>query len=72
MDFPAMPPQPCEMPAGLLPALGLKAAPVMKSRDYLVVVDHAEQVRTLSPDIAALAKLDIGLGWNDCYRSRRG
>ncbi len=62
MDFPAQPPQPCETPAGLLPALGLKAALVMKSRDYLVVVDQAEQVRTLSPDIAALAKLDAGNG----------
>ena len=59
MDFPARPPQPCERPAGLLPALGLKAALVMKSRDYLVVVDQAEQVRALSPDIAALARLDI-------------
>src|SRR6266849_8953251 len=29
MDFPARPTQPCEMPAGLLPALGLKAALVM-------------------------------------------
>jgi PhzF family phenazine biosynthesis protein len=62
MDFPAMPPQPCEAPAGLLAALGLKAAVVMKSRDYLVVVDQAEQVRALSPDIAALAKLDAGSG----------
>jgi len=34
----------------------------MKSRDYLVVVDQAEQVRALSPDIAALAKLDAGNG----------
>jgi len=62
MDFPARPPQPCERPPGLLPALGLKAAQVMKSRDYLVVVDQAEQVRALSPDIAALAKLDAGNG----------
>jgi PhzF family phenazine biosynthesis protein len=67
MDFPAMPPQPCATPVGLLPALGLKdvgvkTALVMKSRDYLVVVDHAEQVRALSPDIAALAKLDAGRG----------
>ena len=62
LDFPAMPPQPCETPVGLLPALGLKAALVMKSRDYLVVVDQAEQVRALSPDIAALAKLDAGNG----------
>jgi PhzF family phenazine biosynthesis protein len=62
MDFPAMPPQPCETPVGLLSALGLKAALVMKSRDYLVVVDQAEQVRALCPDIAALAKLDAGNG----------
>lgn len=34
----------------------------MRSRDYLVVVDQAEQVRALSPDISTLAKLDIGIG----------
>jgi PhzF family phenazine biosynthesis protein len=62
MDFPAMPPQPCDTPAGLLAALGLKSAQVMKSRDYLVVVDRAEQVRALSPDIASLARLDAGNG----------
>jgi PhzF family phenazine biosynthesis protein len=61
MDFPAMPAQKCEVPARLLPALGLTSAQVMKSRDYLVVVDRAEQVRTLAPDIPALAKLDIGI-----------
>jgi PhzF family phenazine biosynthesis protein len=59
MDFPARPSQPCEAPAELLPALGLETALVMKSRDYLVVVDRAEQVRTLAPDIAALGKLDM-------------
>lgn len=62
MDFPARPPQPCEPPPELLPALGLKRAQVMRSRDYLVVVDRAEQVRSLSPDISALAKLEIGIG----------
>jgi PhzF family phenazine biosynthesis protein len=61
MDFPARPSQPCETLDGLLPALGLKTALVTKSRDYLVVVDQAQQVRALSPDIAALARLDIGL-----------
>jgi PhzF family phenazine biosynthesis protein len=62
MDFPAMPPKPCVARPDLLSALGLKAAVVMKSRDYLVVVDRAEHMRTLSPDIAALAKLDAGSG----------
>lgn len=62
MDFPARPAQPCEPPAELLPALGLKSVQVMKARDYLVVVDRAEQVRALGPDIRALARLDIGIG----------
>jgi PhzF family phenazine biosynthesis protein len=62
MDFPARPPQPCETPVELLPALGLNEALVMKSRDYLVVVDQAEQVRTLSPDIRALARIEMGNG----------
>jgi predicted PhzF superfamily epimerase YddE/YHI9 len=35
---------------------------VMKARDYLVVVERAEQVRALSPDFRALANLDIGIG----------
>lgn len=59
MDFPAKPAQPCEPPAGLLAALGLTPMPVMKSRDYLVVLPHAEDVRALAPDMAALAKVDI-------------
>src|SRR6059058_755483 len=40
MDFPARPPHPCKSPEGLLQALGLRKAEVMKSeRDYLVIVD---------------------------------
>jgi PhzF family phenazine biosynthesis protein len=63
MDLPGRPPQPCATPAELLPALGLCAASlVMKSRDYMVVVDDAEQVRALAPDIAALAKIEMGNG----------
>src|SRR3989442_2404619 len=62
LDLPARPSQPCETPVELLPALGLNTAQVMRSRDYLVVVDDAEQVRALSPNIPALANLDIGIG----------
>jgi PhzF family phenazine biosynthesis protein len=62
MNFPGRPPQLCETPVGLLPALGLENALVMKSRDYLVVADRAELVRALSPDIDALSKQDAGVG----------
>ena len=62
MDFPSRPSAPCAAPAGLLSALGLQTAEVRRDpRDFLVVVDRAEQVRNLKPDIAALAKVDLGI-----------
>jgi PhzF family phenazine biosynthesis protein len=63
MDFPSRPPVPCDPPSGLLAALGLKKSEVLRDpRDFLVVVDSAEIVRNLKPDIAALAKVDLGIG----------
>jgi PhzF family phenazine biosynthesis protein len=63
MDFPVRPAGSCEIPAGLLSALGLEMAQVMSdSRDFLIVVDHTEMVEHLKPDIAALAKIDMGKG----------
>jgi PhzF family phenazine biosynthesis protein len=63
MDFPSRPPVSCEPPAGLLAALGLQEADVLRSsRDFLVLVDHAETVRNLKPDIPALSKLAMGIG----------
>ncbi|HYN89866.1 MAG TPA: PhzF family phenazine biosynthesis protein [Ardenticatenaceae bacterium] len=62
LDFPAWPPAPCDPPPELLPALGLKTAEILRARDYLVVVENTEQVRSLKPNIDALAKLDIGIG----------
>jgi PhzF family phenazine biosynthesis protein len=63
MDFPARPPVSCEAPPGLLSALGLETGEVLRDpRDFLVVVNHAEIVRNLKPDIAALAKIDMGVG----------
>jgi PhzF family phenazine biosynthesis protein len=35
---------------------------VMKSRDHLVVVEKSDQVRALSPDFEALAKVNVGIG----------
>ncbi|HEX8815485.1 MAG TPA: PhzF family phenazine biosynthesis protein [Terriglobales bacterium] len=62
MDFPAMPGEACVVPPELLPALGLRNAEVIKARDYMVAAENAEVVRGLVPDIAAIAKLDIGIG----------
>ena len=63
MDFPASPAAPCEPPPGLLSALGLKTAEVLREpRDFLLVVASSEIVRTLKPALAALAKIDRGIG----------
>src|SRR6059058_6441474 len=35
---------------------------LLKARDYLVVVEHSEQVRALAPDFPALARLEDGIG----------
>lgn len=64
LDFPARPAERCEPLPGLLEALKVGSdSLVMKSvRDYMVVLAEAEAVRGLRPDIAALGRLELGLG----------
>jgi len=63
LDFPARPAAACDVPPTLLPALGLRDAQVLKdTRDYLVVVESAEQVAAVNPDFAALARITSGTG----------
>lgn len=60
LDFPSRPAAPVASPdPGLLAALGGPApAAVLAGRDYLVVYEDEAAVRALTPDMAALAKLD--------------
>lgn len=57
MNFPARPPLPVEVPKLLL--RGLRATPlaVFKSRDYMAVFPHEEDIRNMQPDFAALIEL---------------
>lgn len=58
MDFPATPPEPCEVPEGLVQSLRLDGGSVLRTRfDYLVSVENAEQVRQLMPDLALVRKV---------------
>lgn len=60
LDFPALAPEPAEPPPGLLDALGVSRAAVLRSRfDYLVVLEDAEAVRALQPDIRRLGALPV-------------
>jgi len=60
LDFPSRPAEPLASPdPGLVAALGGPAPlAVLGSRDYLVVYEDEAAVRALSPDMAALARLD--------------
>jgi PhzF family phenazine biosynthesis protein len=57
MDFPAKQPLPCDPPAALLPALGIDAAEVFETDDFIVVVDNESIVERIAPDFAALKGL---------------
>jgi len=60
MDFPAKPVTACEAPAGLAEALGCTLGPVgLNGMDYLVEVADAATVRTLSPNVSAIAALPV-------------
>jgi len=58
LDFPAQPPVPCDTPAEIEAAFGIKPVECLKSEDWLVVFDHEEQVHTASPHLDQLRKLD--------------
>ena len=59
LDFPQMPPAEAEAPPGIVDALGCKAVWTGRSRfDVFVVVDEAETVRKLKPDMARLATVE--------------
>lgn len=61
MDFPALPSEPVpgeRESSAVLDALGVERGEVLAAKDYLVVLDSEEDVRSLSPDFDALRRLD--------------
>ena len=58
LDFPSRKPVPCAPPDGLTSILGSLPSQVLSSRDLMVVFDDEDRVRTLDPNLDALAKLD--------------
>ena len=58
LDFPSRPATPCPAPPDLLTGLGCAPVEVARARDYLAVFAHEDEVRALTPDFAALTRLD--------------
>ena len=57
MDFPADPPRPVEIPAGLAEALGAAPVETLAAGYLLAVMADEATVRGLAPDLAALNKI---------------
>jgi len=61
MNFPSKPPQPVTAPAALDSALGIVPDEVLDARNYMVVYDSADTVRSLDPDMNGLLSLGRGV-----------
>lgn len=62
MDFPATPIRPTLVPDTLVAILGVRPVEVLRirpDRDFLVILDSVEAVRTLKPDLAAFESLKV-------------
>ncbi len=58
LDFPSRKPEICAPPQGLDAILGLSPTQVARSRDLMAVLDDEDAVRTIEPDLDAVAGLD--------------
>jgi len=58
MDFPAIPAQPCPVPAALLAGLKRQPVEVLAADDYFAVFESEADIRALVPDLAELSRLD--------------
>jgi len=59
LDFPSRAPQNCEVPEGLIEALGgKKPLEILRSRDYFIVYESEADVLALEPNFAALSRIE--------------
>lgn len=57
LDFPSRPAAPAEAPDGLIEAIGRQPKEVYRSRDFMLVYESEEDIRSISPDFSSLAKI---------------
>ena len=71
LDFPAQPPEPCEVPGEIAMAFGVAPVECLRSADLIVIFETADEVRTANPDIGRLKALEsrgviISAAADDC------
>jgi PhzF family phenazine biosynthesis protein len=59
MDFPSQPAELCPAPREIAKGLGVEPMEVLRSEDYLAVLQGEDEVAKLKPDMGSLKKLDL-------------
>lgn len=57
LNFPSRPAAPCEVPDGLVAAIGREPKEILKSRDYMLVYESETDVRAIDPNFAEILKI---------------
>ncbi|WP_395802168.1 PhzF family phenazine biosynthesis protein [Daejeonella sp.] len=59
LNFPSRPPHACEVPSGLIEAMGGgDPIQILRSRDYFIVYESEEVIKSLKPDFSRLKQMD--------------
>ncbi len=58
LDFPSRPVSPCEVPNGLIEAIGKQPIEILKARDYFLVYENEQEVSAIQPNFSKLLEID--------------
>ena len=62
MDFPSRIPVPAALPDEILQSIGVQPRIVMKHRDYVLIYDNEEMIRSLHPDASKMNRINLDPG----------
>ena len=57
LDFPSRPPVVCDVPQGLIEAIGKQPREILKSRDYFLVYETEQDIANIKPNFAEILKI---------------
>jgi PhzF family phenazine biosynthesis protein len=58
LDFPSRPVSPCEVPNGLIEAIGKQPKEILKARDYFMVYETEQEVLDIKPNFSKLLEIN--------------
>lgn len=59
LDFPSQVAVPCNIPEGMASALGVNPRVCFRAMDYMLVLDHEEEIVSIAPDFRRLKDFDL-------------